>query len=1202
MGRGRRWLNVVARLLCLLFFVGALLLVATTDFTLHRGIVTGTDTPPSWATAATPGNPSLSGINTFLDQDTPDDIRRSLDMIRAAGYGYIRQQFAWERIEPERGVFKNKDKPAEDSWTVYDDIVNEARARGLTVIARLDRPPRWARINKIGEHHLPDTSNGPPDKPAYYADFVRAVANHFKGRIGVYQIWNEPNLQNEWNDERVNAAAYVNDLLKPAFRVLRDVDPQALVMAATLAPTDVNPPFYASQDDLRYTQAMYDAGAKAYFDINSVQLYGLGFAPDYRFLEPDFSLNPDKVKAYHKNETLEQILVRLGLDHDMLANADLKRVNFNRPIAIHDTMAQNGDGSKPVWAAEYGYNSLPADWKGDRSSWGANIDSATQGQWMVEGLERMRREWPWLGVVNVWYFQPQTEWTKSDPTTGLPNADKNPVNGFRLVNPDFSPRPAWTALATYNTQRSRVAVNGYYPADAPAMTFTGNWQPTLVAGNTHPAQSISGNTQSRSSVVVRVASKQLDLRVIAPDGARLYCEVDSDTLSTMSAEDLAKRSYIDVAASTIFTRVTVADNLSDTTHTLRVFITSSQGTPQRDKPVIVVGSYAVQPDPNRTGYVVIYALILLGLLLTGATFVRDFSNSLALDVPVWGRWSGRRVAWGGRGVGRLGRRWVYGTRERVAPVALPLALVLFYLSPNTPLSLLLAAVFVGYVAVRPDSALLLAVASAPLLYHPKLLNGATAFVTVSPDNVSGEVIKGFQLPLAEFVIVATAVVALGKALVPAKLIPHPAPSPVGTGEGNFVKNLSLRLQNLILPSFLGKAALRRVRRDGVRGDRQAMVVLGSSLFTPTGALLLLGVVATLSLLLPYPAYLGDALRDYRRTIVEPLLFYALVVVYMRDLRRARWLVDTLVATAVVVAAVAIYQYLFNGRLVVEAEGVSRAISVYLHPDNVGLFLGRAMPFAAAFGLLERGSVGRRTAYGVALGVILVGTLVSFSRGAWLGEAAALLVIVAMLGSRRLWLAYGAAVLAVAAVLPIIGGNRVASLFSTGGSTGSRLGLWKASLQMLRDGYHWLTGIGMDQFLYLYNPQYVPPSNWSERFTSHPHNIVLDFWLRLGILGLIALAALLGTFGLTLRRLWRVARAPMERALLLGLAGSMADFTVHGLIDNSYFVMDLALVLCLSFALLEAARRRAVADTPGLLVSAEASPDTDVINANEVIQR
>ena len=49
----------------------------------------------------------------------------------------------------------------------------------------------------------------------------------------------------------------------------------------------------------------------------------------------------------------------------------------------------------------------------------------------------------------------------------------------------------------------------------------------------------------------------------------------------------------------------------------------------------------------------------------------------------------------------------------------------------------------------------------------------------------------------------------------------------------------------------------------------------------------------------------------------------------------------------------------------------------------------------------------------------------------------------------------------------------------------------------RSPYNWF---GLDQFLYKYSIEYVNPQAWLERFISHPHNLVFDYWLRLGIIG------------------------------------------------------------------------------------------------------
>jgi O-antigen ligase len=200
--------------------------------------------------------------------------------------------------------------------------------------------------------------------------------------------------------------------------------------------------------------------------------------------------------------------------------------------------------------------------------------------------------------------------------------------------------------------------------------------------------------------------------------------------------------------------------------------------------------------------------------------------------------------------------------------------------------------------------------------------------------------------------------------------------------------------------------------------------------------------------------------------------------------------------------------------------------------------------------------------------LFLALIFTFSRGAYLGVIAAAFAVAWLLGWRRIVLALGGLVAAGGGVLLADGvWNFLPGRIGGLGSTFLRLGLWRSALAMLRD--HPIFGVGLDQFLTQY-PIYIVQENYYESSTSHPHNLILDFWLRLGIIGLLV-------FGWTLARFVRFATIlaqtadPVRRALALGLIAALTDAVVHGLLDNSYFVMDLALVFWLSCALLQILR-------------------------------
>jgi hypothetical protein len=65
-----------------------------------------------------------------------------------------------------------------------------------------------------------------------------------------------------------------------------------------------------------------------------------------------------------------------------------------------------------------------------------------QARYTPQGYERIRKEWPWLGVANVWYFKRATdEWANS----------RRPEAYFRLADPDFTLQPVYNSLKAYMT-------------------------------------------------------------------------------------------------------------------------------------------------------------------------------------------------------------------------------------------------------------------------------------------------------------------------------------------------------------------------------------------------------------------------------------------------------------------------------------------------------------------------------------------------------------------------------------------------------------------------------------------------------------------------------------------------------------------------------------------------------------------------------
>jgi O-antigen ligase len=119
--------------------------------------------------------------------------------------------------------------------------------------------------------------------------------------------------------------------------------------------------------------------------------------------------------------------------------------------------------------------------------------------------------------------------------------------------------------------------------------------------------------------------------------------------------------------------------------------------------------------------------------------------------------------------------------------------------------------------------------------------------------------------------------------------------------------------------------------------------------------------------------------------------------------------------------------------------------------------------------------------------------------------------------------------------------------------------------MLAD--HPLFGVGLDNFLYYY-PDYIRPEAAAEPNLSHPHNVLLDFWARLGMAGIALLVWLVYAVIYRGLKAWEQMASAAERLgdevpMMLGLLAGVVAMLAHGLVDQSYFTIELAFTFALT---------------------------------------
>ena len=442
-------------------------------------------------------------------------------------------------------------------------------------------------------------------------------------------------------------------------------------------------------------------------------------------------------------------------------------------------------------------------------------------------------------------------------------------------------------------------------------------------------------------------------------------------------------------------------------------------------------------------------------------------------------------------------------------------------------------------------------------------------------------------------------------------------------------HLYFPLSEILLAVIVAVAMARAARRVFLLSSRErgpgsavarAWLARVGPLAALGGALLFVGM--TLGLLIARRPH--DALRAWRWEAVEPLVYLALAVWYLRGPRWARMTLWALVGSGLIVATLATAQIL-GAHVTFTPVGSGERLVAYLPPssgpyrataiiygsaNSAGAWLERAAPVALAIALLGRGLARReRLLAGAATLALLPALFWTDSRGAWLGAAAGLgLVALAWLAplAVRAWEGYAAAdilvyrvwrwpvlVAAVAAVALLwtagssLWGEALLRIATAGHTdTGAvRLLLWQSALHMIRD--HPLLGVGPDQFLYYYDPAYTSHPYLISRVNghatiavyqpdlAHPHNLILDLWLSAGLLGLIGYALVVVALVHRGWRLWRRASgaagatAAWRRIAVVGVLGALLATLTHGMVDSAYFQPDLALAFWWGVAALAA---------------------------------
>ena len=301
----------------------------------------------AFALAAAPAAAVETGVNETMNQNIPLAATAG-----ELGADWVRVWGTWEHAEPSPGQFNG---PYIDALA---GKVADAHARGIKVLMIIGRSPGWATGGR--------PAIAPPNDPAAFGRFMGELARRLPG-VDAWELWNEQDGAEFWlggPQPGVYAA-----MVKAAYPAIKAVQPHDVVVTGGLIGNNMD-----------YLQQLYDHGAQGYFDAVAVHT--------------DTACLINSPDVYYRDEQ-----GRIG------------QYTFTGYREVHYVMSLHGDGAKPIWMTELGWNTQSTaphscsvgHWKGTKP---LGVSEADQARFLTQAYRCLEAD-PfvqtalWFGVQDI---------------------------------------------------------------------------------------------------------------------------------------------------------------------------------------------------------------------------------------------------------------------------------------------------------------------------------------------------------------------------------------------------------------------------------------------------------------------------------------------------------------------------------------------------------------------------------------------------------------------------------------------------------------------------------------------------------------------------------------------------------------------------------------------------------------------------------
>lgn len=332
---------------------------------------------------------------------TMDTVQKQLDL------DWVKMQIQWWLVHPS---------PDASQWFFYDGVIDEAANHNLNLMVSVVGSPEWTRA---ANNHI-----GPPDDYGEYANFLTELINRHPGKIDAIEVWNEQNLDREWQTSSgINPEEYVR-FLQVAYDAIKAADPDIIVISGALSPTGPGD-WVRWADDFEYMDRALAAGMLNYADCVGAHHNGYNIPPDV--IVEDTNSLPEAQTANFR-----------GPFDNQYTDGQVNHLwTFKSTI---DGYAQRIEAYDPNmklcvtefgWASSEGYDAPPEGFE-----FALDNTLEEQAQYIVQAFQQMHASGDvWLAFLFNYDFGNKGSGPQDDPVP------------YSIVDINGVPRPAFGAVA-----------------------------------------------------------------------------------------------------------------------------------------------------------------------------------------------------------------------------------------------------------------------------------------------------------------------------------------------------------------------------------------------------------------------------------------------------------------------------------------------------------------------------------------------------------------------------------------------------------------------------------------------------------------------------------------------------------------------------------------------------------------------------------